>query len=102
MEEDLSPEDQLTYTRELHRLVPLFSESRRRIVAAKDVIAQMLNHGFFTSINAHQSMMSYLQKTAAALDDYNTRSLELSELINNLISIVCTAVLTSQYSQKQY
>lgn len=100
MEEDLSSEDQLTYTRELHRLVPLLSESRRRIVAAKDAIAQMLNHGFFTSVNAHQSMMSYLQKTAAALDDYNTRSLELSEQTNNLISLVCTTILPSQYSEE--
>ncbi|KAM0802622.1 hypothetical protein BDR22DRAFT_971259 [Usnea florida] len=88
VEEDLSSEDQLAYTRELHKLVPLFSESRRRIFAAKDVTQQMLDHPFFTSVNAHHSMTAYLQKTMAALDEYKTRSLELSEQTNNLISLI--------------
>ncbi|KAL8796588.1 MAG: hypothetical protein Q9182_007333 [Xanthomendoza sp. 2 TL-2023] len=88
VEEDLSSEDQLTYTRELHRLVPLFGESRRRISGAKDAIQQMQDHPFFTTVRAHKSMAAYLQKTTAALDDYNTRSLELSEQTNNLISLI--------------
>ena len=89
VEEDLSSEDQLTYTRELHRLVPLLGESRRRILAAKDAIQQMLIHPFFTTVEAQQSMSAYFQKTMASLDDYVTRSLELSEQTNNLISLVC-------------
>ena len=88
VEEDLSFEDQLTYTRELHKLVPLFGESRRRILGAKDTIRQMLDHPFFTSVNAHKSMAAYLHKTMASLDDYITRSLEISEQTNNLISLV--------------
>ncbi|KAL8806857.1 MAG: hypothetical protein Q9200_004894 [Gallowayella weberi] len=88
VEEDLSSEDQLTYTRELHRLVPLFGESRRRISGAKDAIQQMQDHPFFTTVCAHKSMAAYLQKTTAALDEYNTRSLELSEQTNNLISLI--------------
>ncbi|KAL9074959.1 MAG: hypothetical protein Q9161_001889 [Pseudevernia consocians] len=88
VEEDLSSEDQLIYTRELHRLVPLFGESRRRISAAKDVIQQMLDHPFFTSVGAHESMTAYLQKTTATLDECNTRSLEVSEQTNNLISLI--------------
>ena len=95
VEEDLSSEDQLAYTRELHKLVPLFSESRRRILAAKDVTQQMLDHAFFTSVNAHHSMTAYLQKRMAALDEYKTRSLELSEQTNNLISLVCCATKSS-------
>lgn len=88
VEEDLSSDDQLIYTRELHRLVPLFTESRRRIQAVRDAIQQMLDHPFFTSVNAHNSMTAYLQKTTAALDDYKTRSLEVSEQTNNLISLI--------------
>lgn len=48
----------------------------------------MLNHPFLTSVNAHQSMAAYLQKRMASLDDYNTRSLELSEQTTNLISLI--------------
>lgn len=101
VEEELSPDDQLIYTRELHRLVPLFGESRRRILAVKDTIQQMLGHPFFTSVNAHQSMTAYLHKTTAALDDYKTRSLELSEQTNNLISLVCIATWSNQYSGRR-
>ena len=101
VEEDLSSEDQLIYTRELHRLVPLFGESRRRISAAKDVIQQMLDHPFFTSVGAHESMTAYLQKTTATLDECNTRSLEVSEQTNNLISLVCIATLYNRYSSKR-
>ncbi len=96
VEEDLSSEDQLLYTRELHKLVPLFSESRRRIFAAKNVIQQMLDHPFFKSVDAHSSMTAYLQKTTAELDGYNTRLLEVAEQINNLISLVCINNLSNQ------
>lgn len=58
------------------------------MIGAKDAIQQMLDHPFFTTVGAHKSMASYLQKTMAALNDYNTRSLELSEQTNNLISLV--------------
>lgn len=91
VEEDLSFEDQLTYTRELHKLVPLFAESRRRILGAKGAIQQMLDHPFFTVVGAHRSMATYLQKTMAALDNHSTRWLELSEQTNNLISLVCSS-----------
>ena len=88
VEEDLSPEDQLTYTRELHKLVPLLGEVRRRILGAKDVMQQMLDHPFFVSVNAQHSMPAYLQKTMNALDEYDIRLNEISEQSTNLISLI--------------
>lgn len=88
VEEDLSPEDQLTYTRELHKLVTLLGEVCRRILGAKDVMQQMLDHPFFASVNAQHSMAAYLQKTMTALDEYNIRLNEISEQSTNLISLI--------------
>lgn len=95
VEEELSSVEQLTYTRELHKIAPLWVEVRRRIICAKDVSQQMINHPFFAAIGARHSIESYLIKTIQALEDHVIRSNELTEETNVLISLVQTHRPTS-------
>ena len=78
----------MTYTRELHKVAPLWVESRRRIITAKDTAQQMSIHPFFIAAHAQNSIKSYLAKTTGALEDHVSRTHELTNQTNILISLV--------------
>jgi hypothetical protein len=88
VENEISATDQLIYTRELHKVAPLWVEARRRIGTAKDAAQQMSVHPFFIAAQAQHSIKSYLQKTMGALEDQVSRTHELTDETNILISLV--------------
>lgn len=76
------------YTRELHKVAPLWVEARRRIVCAADRTQQMASHPFFIAANAEQSIKIYLEKKRIILEDHVSRTIELTNQTNVLISLV--------------
>ncbi|KAJ9612460.1 hypothetical protein H2200_004057 [Cladophialophora chaetospira] len=88
IQEELSPTDQLKYTRELHQLSPLWAQVRRRLVAARDLAKQMIVHPYFISMNAQEAFEPYLKKCMNVIEEQIDRSAELTEETNNLISLI--------------
>jgi Mg2+ and Co2+ transporter CorA len=89
--EHLTTQAQLSYTRELHQILPLWAQVRRRLVAAKDLAEQMVEHPFFRSINGLDDthvVRSLLSKRLKILDDQIGRCNELAEQTNVLISLI--------------
>ncbi|KAL2064888.1 hypothetical protein VTL71DRAFT_4028 [Oculimacula yallundae] len=64
VENDLSPAEQLTYTRELHKVAPLWVETRRRIIVAKDTAKQMSIHPFCVAADAQHSIRAIYKKAS--------------------------------------
>lgn len=91
IDEDLDINTQLSYTRELHQLSPLWIQVRRRLVCIKDLAGQMLAHPFFADINGHSgrvAMEGYLTKQVNIVEDHITRTKELEEQTSVLISLI--------------
>ena len=65
-----------------------YIEARRRIICAKDTAQQMSIHPFFIAAKAQNSINSYLQKTVLVLEDHVSRTHELTNETNILISLV--------------
>lgn len=88
---NLTGDEQLRYTRELHQLSPLWVQVRRRLTAAKDLVAQMIEHPFFAVIagfDGRIAIESYLRKHVKILDDQITQCNEIAEQTNVLISLI--------------
>ncbi|KAI8937143.1 hypothetical protein NX059_006357 [Plenodomus lindquistii] len=91
VDEDLTGDEQLRYTRELHQLSPLWVQVRRRLIAAKDLAAQMIEHPFFAIIggfNGRIAIESYLNKQIKIVDDQITTCKEIADQTNVLISLI--------------
>ncbi|KAF1947878.1 hypothetical protein EJ02DRAFT_7504 [Clathrospora elynae] len=91
VDEGLTATEQLQYTRELHQLSPLWVQVRRRLIAAKDLVAQMVEHPFFASVGGYNGRIAiegYLRKQTKILDDHINRCNELAEQTNVLISLI--------------
>ncbi|KAF1841972.1 uncharacterized protein K460DRAFT_369988 [Cucurbitaria berberidis CBS 394.84] len=91
VDDDLTQTEQLQYTRELHQLSPLWVQVRRRLITAKDLTEQMIEHPFFASIGGYDGRIAikgYLSKQTKILDDHISRCNELAEQTNVLISLI--------------
>ena len=70
---------------------PLWVQVRRRLVSAKDLAGQMIEHPFFANIAGHNGRIAiegYLSKQLKILDDHINRCNELAEQTNVLISLI--------------
>ncbi|KAH9871761.1 hypothetical protein J1614_006017 [Plenodomus biglobosus] len=88
---NLTGDEQLRYTRELHQLSPLWVQVRRCLTAAKDLVAQMIEHPFFAVIagfDGRIAIESYLRKHVKIIDDQITQCNEIAEQTNVLISLI--------------
>ncbi|KAF2819039.1 hypothetical protein CC86DRAFT_413415 [Ophiobolus disseminans] len=91
LDEHLTPIEQLQYTRELHRLAPLWVQVRRRLSAAKDLSEQLLDHPFFKNINNfdnRSAVRALMTREVRVLDDQISRCNEMAEQTNVLISLI--------------
>ncbi|KAH7400579.1 hypothetical protein DE146DRAFT_467088 [Phaeosphaeria sp. MPI-PUGE-AT-0046c] len=87
----LSPSLQLSTTRALHKLLPLWTQVRRRLIAAKDLAEQLTTHPFFNSINGADNTAAVharLVRKVKILDDQIGRCNELAEQTQVLISLL--------------
>ncbi|OCT54865.1 hypothetical protein CLCR_02911 [Cladophialophora carrionii] len=104
IDEDLSPTDQLRYTRALHQLSPLWVQVRRRLVATRTVAKQMMarpdlisrfvhpqytedDAPYYTS-DAQEAFEGYMNNCVNVVEDQIDRSKELAEETSNLISLI--------------
>ncbi|OAL00275.1 hypothetical protein IQ06DRAFT_143121 [Phaeosphaeriaceae sp. SRC1lsM3a] len=87
----LSPTLHLSTTRSLHHLLPLWTQARRRLIAAKDLAEQLTSHPFFASINGADNsaaVRARLVRKVKILDDQIGRCNELAEQTQVLISLL--------------
>lgn len=85
------PFQQLSHTRSLHHLLPLWVQVRRRLIAAKDLAEQLTSHPFFLSVNGMDNsaaVRSRLARKIKIIEDHIGRCNELAEQTNVLISLI--------------
>lgn len=85
----LTPIEQLTYTKELHQMTSFFVHVRRRMFTSVNLVEQVMGHPFFSSAGAEATVKPYLQKTLRTLREHLTRLAEIEKEANVLISLVC-------------
>ncbi|ORX98756.1 hypothetical protein BCR34DRAFT_142988 [Clohesyomyces aquaticus] len=91
VDENLSSAEQLQYTRELHQLSPIWVEVRRRLLEAKNLTSELIEHPYFPQdqrTKTRKRTERYLQKHSKTLQDQLTRCSELSVQTNVLISLI--------------
>ncbi|KAF2464708.1 uncharacterized protein BDR25DRAFT_380497 [Lindgomyces ingoldianus] len=89
MDEALTSTEQLQYTRELHRLSPLWVQVRRRLVAAMDLTYYMIGHPLFNpDLSVNGPCELFLRKQIKILEDYTSRCNQLSDETKTLISLI--------------
>ncbi|KAF2024036.1 hypothetical protein EK21DRAFT_118185 [Setomelanomma holmii] len=91
LDKNLTPTEQLQYTRELHQLSPIWMQVRRRLVAAKDLVEQLAMHPFFLSsidTDTQGDFQALLFRRGKIVDDQISRCNQIAEQTNVLVSLI--------------